>query len=204
MAADTWVRCLEWHRPGHHPWGDHQEQAGRQGQAFQKWQRAMEKDTSHQSCPLSTSEHPAQHLAGFDRSGHLAKGGQRKGTSHTSSARVVIELNESLFLAWAGIGSGCKEGTTPCDSSAQGASLHIHHSGSVQPARVDASISPLHQGCGCNAPGVLFWGCPFMSSSYQAWAATQCIPTPTTTAEHAKKKKKAAFLRHTCTASASL
>lgn len=82
----------------------------RQGQAFQKWQRVLEKDTSHQPCPLSTSQHPARHLAGPDSSGHLAKGGQRKGTSHASSARVVIELNESLLLAGLGIGSGCKEG----------------------------------------------------------------------------------------------
>lgn len=82
---------------------------------------------------------------------------------------------------------GARKGTTPCDSSAQGASLHIHHSGSAQPARVDASIPPLQQGCGCNAPGAPFWGCPFMSSSYQAWGTSWCIPTPTTTAEHAKK-----------------
>lgn len=69
----------------------------RQGQAFQKWQRAVEKDTSRQPCPLSTSQHSVQHLVGFDSSGHLAKGGQRKGTNHAGSARVVIELNESLL-----------------------------------------------------------------------------------------------------------
>lgn len=78
---------------------------------------------------------------------------------------------------------GARKGTSPCYSSARGASLHIHHSGSAQPA----SIPPLQQAWGCNAPGAPFWGYPFISSSYQARGATWCVPTPNTTAEHANK-----------------
>lgn len=156
----------------------------RQGQAFPKWQGVLEEDTSHQPCPPSSSQHPAWHLAELDSSGHLAKGGQRKGTSHASSARVVIELNESLFLAWLGIGSGCKDGDI---------SMGLFNS------RIFTTLAQLKQPgwlpqsllCSRDVgavPQVLpFWGCPFMPSSHQAWGAALGNPNPTITAEQANK-----------------
>lgn len=66
--------------------------------------------------PLSTSWHPARRVRqGLPARGHLAKGGQRKGRSSANATRawVVIELNESLSLAWPGTGSKRGEGDGP-------------------------------------------------------------------------------------------
>ena len=97
--------CVAQHHPGHPPRGD-----GGSRQEVGSCTQKLAEDASGRHGHVASDISP-EHLTapctalrqGLPAQGHLAKGGQRKGTSHANTARAwaVIELNESRRDSWA-------------------------------------------------------------------------------------------------------
>lgn len=171
------ARCVALHCPRHGPRGHGWDQAAggvmrsKDGRGHPRRPRAHL--LSHLlRAPRSTTQSTRQ---GWPARGHLAKGGQRKGTSGANTARAwaVTELNEPLSWPDRGQGAGAGTGSGRGERErARGKGAFHGHAERRSPPQLrglpwvltvppQLNQSPAtRQDCGCYDPSALFLGCP--------------------------------------------